>query len=92
MAGYLQSILSLSLGAIGVDGGGRQTVIEQEIVNEVCSLLALDKYQSAAGRHRDQEIVESLLFGIAFDPDDLHGVSGTHMSSVNLLTCWVTFI
>ena len=66
-----QSILSLTLGAIRVDGGGRETHVEQVIVDEVRGLLGLDEDESAGWWHGDQEIIQSLLLCVALNPDNL---------------------
>ena len=47
----LQSILALTLSTIGVDRGGGQTVVEQEVIDEVRRLLALDEDQGTGRRH-----------------------------------------
>lgn len=69
---FLQSIFSLTLGAIRVDGGGWQAHVEEVVINEVSGLLGLDEDEGARRWHGDQKIVESLLFGIALNPDNLH--------------------
>lgn len=66
-----QRVFSLTLSAIGVNRGGRKTHVEKVVVDEVCSLLGLDEDESTGRRHGDQEIVKSLLLGVALDPDDL---------------------
>lgn len=73
-----QCVLTLALSAIRVDRGGRQTVVEQEVVDEVRSLLGLDEDQGTRRWHRDQEIVQSLLLCVALNPDDLIVVSEVH--------------
>lgn len=75
MASDLQSIFTLALGAVRVDRGRRKTVVEEKVIDEVRSLLGLDEYQCARGRHGDQEIVKSLLFGVTLYPNDLFKVS-----------------
>ena len=69
--GDLQSIFSLTLSAIRVNRSGRKTHVEQVVVDKVSGLLGLDEHKSSRGWHGDQQIVKSLLLGIAFDPDDL---------------------
>ena len=69
----LQSVLSLTLCAIGMDGCRRKTVVEEEVVNEVRSLLALHKHQGSGWRHGNQKIVQRLLLSVPLDPDDLYG-------------------
>lgn len=51
--GYLQSIFTLALSAVRVNRCGWEPVVEEEVINEVGSLLALDKDQSTTWRHGD---------------------------------------
>ena len=54
-----------------MNGGRRETHVEEIVVNKVSGLLGLDEHESARRWHRDQEIVKSLLLGVTLDPDDL---------------------
>ena len=67
----LQSIFTLTLSSIRVNGSRRETHVEEIVINKVGSLLGLDEDESARRWHGDQEIVKSLLLGITLDPDDL---------------------
>lgn len=67
-------IFALALSTIGVDGGGRQTTVEEVVVNEVCRLLGSNKHHGARGWQGDEKIIKSLLLGVVLDPDDLEVV------------------
>lgn len=54
-----------------MNGGGGQTLIEQEVVDNVHALLGSAEYQSSGRRRSNEEVVECLLLLVLVDPDDL---------------------
>ena len=54
-----------------MNGGRRKTHVEEVVVDEVGRLLGLDEDEGTGWWHGDQEIIQSLLLGVALDPDDL---------------------
>jgi len=66
-----QCIFTLTLKAVRVDGGRWEAHIEKVVINIVGSLLGLDEDESARWRHREQQVVQSLLLLFTLNEDDL---------------------
>lgn len=54
-----------------MDGGTRESHVEQIVIQEVRLGLGVDEYQCARGRHGQKEIVETFLLQTVFGVDDL---------------------
>ena len=67
----LQGILSLTLGAVTVNGRGWKTEIEQVVVKKVDTLLRVAEDDRSGRRHREQEVVRGLLLCVSFGEDHL---------------------
>lgn len=58
-----------------MDGSGRQSQVEEIVINEVGSLLGSNKDKGAGWRHGDQQVVKSLHLLVLIGPHDLDLVS-----------------
>jgi hypothetical protein len=67
----LQSILTLTLGTVGVDRSDRQTLVVEEVVDHVALDLGVGEDQGALGAVGEDQVEQSLAFGALFDEDDL---------------------
>lgn len=63
--------LTLLLSAISMDGGARNALIEQEIVELISGTLAVDEDNGAAGLLVKHEVNESLALELGLDEVDL---------------------
>ncbi len=74
----LQSILTLALSTITMDGRGRHVQIEEIIIHLIGLATGVDEDERARRRQRKEEIEEGTILLILIDPDDLppEGVSG----------------
>lgn len=66
-----QCVLPLSLSSVGMNGSRRQTIVEEEVVNEVSSFLRANKNKSASGRAGNEQVVQRLLFLVLVDVNNL---------------------
>lgn len=64
-------ILTLALGAIGVDRRGGHADVVQVVVELVSATLAVDEHNGTGGRTRVQQVEESLALGGWLDIDDV---------------------
>lgn len=60
-------------------------MIEQEVINEISSLLGLYKDQGTARWHRDEKVIEGGLFCMALNPDDLLKLANVEVINRGLL-------
>jgi hypothetical protein len=67
----LQSILTLTLGTVGVDRSDRQTLVVKEVVDHVALDLGVGKDQGALGAVGEDQVEQSLALGALLDEDDL---------------------
>lgn len=67
----LQGIFPLTLGAIRVDRGTRETHVVEIIIQEVCLGLGIHKNQCTRRRHSQKQVIEALLLKRRFSIDDL---------------------
>lgn len=88
----LQGIFPLTLGAIRVNRGTRETHVVKVIIQEVCLGLGIDENQCTRRRHSQKQVIEALLFERRFSVDDLVkcNVSKFLKTSACMLTFWST--
>jgi hypothetical protein len=67
----LQSILTLTLGTVGVDRSDRQTLVVEEVVDHVALDLGVGEDQGALGAVGEDQVEQSLALGALLDEDDL---------------------
>jgi hypothetical protein len=70
-ADNLQSIFTLALSAIRVNGSHRQALVVDEVVNRVALELGVGEHQDATGLLREDEVEQSLVLLVLVDEDDL---------------------
>ena len=54
-----------------MNGCGRKTLVEQEVIDNVHAFLGSAKDQSSGRWRSDEEVVKSLLLLVLLNPDDL---------------------
>jgi hypothetical protein len=67
----LKSILTLTLGTIGVNRSHRQTLVVEEVVDHVALDLGVGEDQGALGAVGEDQVKQSLALGTLLDEDDL---------------------
>jgi hypothetical protein len=68
---YSHSILALTLVAIGVDGGGGQATVVQEVVELINSTLGVAEDHGASRLGREQQIEDCIPLLVLVDPDNV---------------------
>jgi hypothetical protein len=69
-----------------MDRRGWQTLVDQEVVNQISLGLGVDEDQSTSGRDREQEVVKGITLDLLFNPDDVLSdvlVGGTHTADLD---------
>lgn len=70
-AGDVQGVLALALGAVRVDGGAGETHVVEVVVDQISLDFGVDEDKCARRRHRQEQVVESLLLEVVLDEYDL---------------------
>lgn len=72
---HLQSILALALSAVGMNRSAWQITVVEKIINEIGGLLVVDEYDSASGRHGQEQIEQAVSFLWLVNKKDLRRIS-----------------
>lgn len=70
MVEYLQGVLTLTLSAVGVDRGARQTLVVEEVVNHVALALAVNEDERTRWLTREDQVEQGLVFLVLINIDN----------------------